>query len=233
MLSIYVPVKNALRIDGNIDEEERMHILTSYKDCMLKSFKENVDKAKKMRENLKDALLKGLIFAKNSEMEQKDDLDLVQSNATYYNCGYLIFSRKEEIDCDKCIASLTADKSELPSEFYAAHITKLRSKGFLRFASLGFYYTIAKVERILQKHLQSNEAYIRDSFQHVIREVVGDGLSLPPICCEAHRHEQLSFLIYEYVVLRYHIEAKRFKHDALQQLKSSQHKHRKMSKMVA
>ncbi|XP_032795100.1 uncharacterized protein LOC116931611 [Daphnia magna] len=44
MLSIYFPVKNALRIDGNIDEEERMHILTSNKDCMLKSFKENVDK---------------------------------------------------------------------------------------------------------------------------------------------------------------------------------------------
>ena len=44
MLSIYVPVKNDLRIDGNIDEEERMHILTSYKDWMLKKFKENVDK---------------------------------------------------------------------------------------------------------------------------------------------------------------------------------------------
>ena len=44
MLSIYVPAKNALRIDGNIDEEERMHILTSYKDCMLEIFKENVDK---------------------------------------------------------------------------------------------------------------------------------------------------------------------------------------------
>ena len=35
-------------------------------------------------------------------------------------------------------------------------------------------------------------------YQLVIREVVGDGLNLSPICCEAHRHEQLSFLIYEY-----------------------------------
>ncbi|KAK4024475.1 hypothetical protein OUZ56_009898 [Daphnia magna] len=217
MLSIYVPVNNALRIDGNIDEEERMHILTSYKYCMLKGFKENVDKSKKMRENLKDALLKELIFAKNRETEQKDNLDLVQSNGTYYNCGCLIFTRKEEINCENCLDALTAEKSELPSEFYAAHITKLRSKGFLRFASLGFYYTIAKAERILQKHFkQSHQALIRDSFQLVIREVVGDGLSLPPICCGAHRHEQLSFLIYEYVVLRYHIEAKRFKNDALQ-----------------
>ena len=52
-----------------------------------------------MRENLKDALSEGLIFAKNTEMEQKDDLDLVQSNVTYYNCGYLIFTRREEINC--------------------------------------------------------------------------------------------------------------------------------------
>ncbi|XP_046461096.1 uncharacterized protein LOC124207595 [Daphnia pulex] len=128
----------------------------------------------------------------------------------------------EEINCENCLNSLTAEKSELPSEFYAAYITKLRSKGFLRFASLGFYYTISKVERILQKHLQSHQAYIRDSFQLVISEVVGDGLNLPPICCEAHRHEQLSFLVYEYVVLRYHIKAKRFKNDAFQQLKSNQ-----------
>ena len=34
-------------------------------------------------------------------------------------------------------------------------------------------------------------------YQLVIREVVRDGLNLSPIFCEAHRHEQLSFLIHE------------------------------------
>ncbi|KAI9552550.1 hypothetical protein GHT06_020403 [Daphnia sinensis] len=117
MLSIYVPVKNALftKIVGS---------------KVLKRTQTN--ERQKMRENLKDALLKGLIFAKNSEIEQKDDLDLVQSNSTYYNFGYLIFITKEEINCEICLDSLTAPKSELPSEFYAAHITKLWSKGFLR-----------------------------------------------------------------------------------------------------
>lgn len=231
MLSMYFPVKNALRIDGNVDDQEIMHILTS----MLKSFKENVDKSAKMRNNLNDHLLKGgLIFANESEMAYvKDDLDLVQPNATYYNCSYLVFTRKEDINCENCLASLTAEKSEFPSEFYAAPITKLRSKGFLRLASLAFYYTIAKVERILQKHLQSKDAYITDSFQLVINQVVGEGPILPPICCEAHRHEKISFLIYEYVQLHYHIEAKRFKNEALQIFKNYQKKHRKMSKMVA
>ncbi|KZS09766.1 Cell division ftsj-like protein [Daphnia magna] len=173
MLSIYFPVKNALRIDGNIDEEERMHILTSNKDW--------------------------LIFAKNREMEQKDGLDLVQSNATYYNCGYLIITRKEDINCENCLDSLTAKKSELPCEFYAVHITKLKAKDFYASLYRFLLHQRAKVERILQKHLQSHQPFIRDSFQLVIRKVVGDGLSLPPIWCEAHRHEQLSYLIYEYV----------------------------------
>ena len=82
-----------------------------------------------MKKNLKDALLKGLIFAKNTKLEQKDDLDLVQSNATYYNCAcYLIFTKKEEINCENCLDSLIVEKSELPSEFYAAHITKTKEK---------------------------------------------------------------------------------------------------------
>jgi hypothetical protein len=60
-----------------------MHVLTSYKTCMMKSFKENVSQAAKMRNNLKDTLLKGLILSTNSEMDKnKDKLDLVQSNST-------------------------------------------------------------------------------------------------------------------------------------------------------
>ncbi|KZS04168.1 Uncharacterized protein APZ42_032950 [Daphnia magna] len=158
--------------------------------------------------------------------------DGVQSYATYYNCGYLIFTRKDEINCDKCLASLTSEKSELHSDFYAAHINTLKSKGFLRFASLGYYYTIAKVESILQKYLKSEEAYIRDSFELAIKKIVRDGLSLLSICCKEHQAEVVSFLIYEYVAFRYHIESKRFKTEAQQKLKEKQQKHRKMSKLV-
>nr|CAH0111401.1 unnamed protein product [Daphnia galeata] len=44
----------------------------------------------------------------------------------------ILFSpKKEEINCENCLDSLIVEKSELPSEFYAAHITKLRKKGFL------------------------------------------------------------------------------------------------------
>ena len=146
MLSIYVPVRNALRLDGNIDDQERMHILTSYKTCMMKSFKENVSQAAKMRNNLKDTLLKGLILSTNSEMDKnKDKLDLVQSNSTYYLLGYVLHTRKDQINCECCFDSLTTEQNELPNDFYAAYITKLKSQGFLRFASLGMYYTFARL----------------------------------------------------------------------------------------
>lgn len=230
---MYVPVKNALRIDGNIDNEERMYILTRYKDCMLKSFKENVDQAAMMRKNLKNELLNGLIFANDCELASlQDNLNLVQSNATYYNCGYIIFSREKEINCKACVSTLTTDRSELPSDFHASHITDLKNKGFLRFASLSFYYTIAKVETILQQHFKTDSAYMMDSFEQAIMTVVGDKLVLPNICCDEHRAEMVPYLIYEYVEFRYHVEAKRFKNDTLQKLKEKQQAHRKIAKMV-
>jgi hypothetical protein len=37
-----------------------------------------------------------------------------------------------------------------------------------------------QVSICVKLHLQSHQAYIRDSFQLVISEVVGDGLNLPP-----------------------------------------------------
>ncbi|KZS19921.1 Uncharacterized protein APZ42_013523, partial [Daphnia magna] len=117
-------------------------------------------------------------------------------------------------------------------EFYAAHIITLKSKVFLRFGSLGFYNTIAKVESILQKHLKSEEAYIRDSFELVIKKIVCDGLSILSICCEEHRAEVVSFLIYEYVAFRYHIGSKLLKNEAQKKLKDKQQKHRKMFKLV-
>lgn len=232
MLSVYVPVRNVLRVqDGNVDEEERMQILTKYKKCMLESFRDNVQKAEEMRNNLKDELLKGLIYSNESEVNATPEaLDLVQSNATYYLCGYLLHTREDHINCVQCMNSLTTTENELPSSFYAAHVTSLKSKGFLRFASLGTFYTFAKVERILQDHFRSSSAYVRDSFQQTIREVAQDGLNLPNIGCEKHREQLIPFLIYEYIQVRYHIEAKRYKNEVLHKLKEDQQKLRKLSK---
>ena len=200
---------------------------------MMKSFKENVSQAAKMRNNLKDTLLKGLILSTNSEMDKNGDkLDLVQSNSTYYLLGYVLHTRKDQINCECCFDSLTTEQNELPNDFYAAYITKLKSQGFLRFASLGMYYTFAKVEKILQDHFKTDKAYLRDSFEKVIKEVATNGLGIPKICCESHRESMFSFLVYEYIEIRYHIESKRYKNSVVQQLKEEQQKLRKLGTMV-
>lgn len=230
---MYVPIRNALRIEGNVDDVERMRVLTTYKNCMIKSFRDDAQEAARMRDNLKDQLLNGLISANETHKSAgKDDLDLVQSNATYNLCGYLIHTRAKDIDCDDCMSTLSTQENELPSDFYAAFVTSLKSKGFLKFASLGMYYTFAKVERILQDHFKSEGAYMRDSFQQVISEIANDGISMPNICCPSHRREKVPFLIFEYIGIRYHIESKRYKNEVLEKLKEEQHKLRKLSKMV-
>ncbi|KAK4003648.1 hypothetical protein OUZ56_005404 [Daphnia magna] len=51
------------------------------------------------------------------------------------------------------------------------------------------------------------------------------------IFCDKHRTEMVPFLMFEYIEIRYHIEAKRLKNEVSQKLKEEQHKLRKLSKM--
>ena len=57
-------------------------------------------------------------------------------------------------------------------------------------------------------------------------------VDFPKICCDQHREEMVPFLLYEYIEIRYHLEAKRFKNEVLEKLKVEQQKLRKLSKHV-
>lgn len=233
MLSLYTPVKNALRqTNGNVDNEEHLQVLTTYKQCMLKGFKKNANAAATLRAKLKDQLMKSRIYSNECHREAEKSLDLVQANACYNLCGYLIHTREDQINCSLCLESLSTTENEIPNDFYASYITSAKSKGFLRFASLGMFHTFAKVEKQLQKHFKSEEAYLRDSFEMIVNKMAQDGLGLPNIGCHEHRTELVPFLIYEYLEIRYHLEAKRYKNELLEKLKVEQHKLRKLSKLV-
>ena len=82
-----------------------------------------------MRNNLKDHLLNGIIYScENERLSSDEDLDLVQSNATYYLCGYIIHSREAQIGCEACLSTLLTTENELPNDFYASFVTSMRSK---------------------------------------------------------------------------------------------------------
>ncbi|KZR97400.1 Uncharacterized protein APZ42_007753 [Daphnia magna] len=63
---------------------------------------------------------------------------------------------------------------------------------------------------------------MRDSFHQVIHDVA----------CDGHRTEMVPFLMFEYIEIRYDMEAKRLKNEVSQKSKEEQHKLRKLSKMV-
>lgn len=172
MLSVYSPVKTMLRVNGNIDNEERITVLTTYNNCMVKSFKENAEAAAAMRNNLKDALLKVVVYSTECYRKAERSLDLVQSNAVYYLCGYLLHSRAPQINCQCCKDSLSSPENELPSDFYASYMTSLKLKVGLLFVSLGMFHTFAKVERRVQEIFKGDNAYIRYSFELIIERLL-------------------------------------------------------------
>jgi hypothetical protein len=71
---------------------------------------------------------------------------------------------------------------------------------------------------------------IRDSFELVIEKV--SKFTLYSVCCETHQRVTIQFLVYEYIVLRFHFQAYWEKNEMDVAKKSSkQHKSRKLSKL--
>jgi hypothetical protein len=126
------------------------------------------------------------------------------------------------------------EENELPSsDFYAAFDTTIKSLGYLRFASVRMHYAFSRVERLLQLHFQSGNAYLRDSFDSIISTVAENWIcGLRNIFCSQHKEKTISLLILKYIEIRYHIEANRYKNDFLSKLKTKQQKLHKLSRMV-
>ena len=60
MLSLYDPTKRIL--GSNVDDAERLRLLTSYKDGLMKAYRENKKDALLLKEKVKDRLLRSIMF---------------------------------------------------------------------------------------------------------------------------------------------------------------------------
>jgi hypothetical protein len=103
MLCVYYPTKVAIK-NANVDQEERMELLSSYKDCMANRFKKNQQAIDKFKTQLKDSLMNGICYA------SLDSVDLPADTRTahivYYLCGYVLHSCRKIITCDECKSTL-------------------------------------------------------------------------------------------------------------------------------
>jgi len=125
---VYYPLASALKgaRGANVDEEEPMRLLTTYKQNLLAGCKKAKKDAADVRKELKDQIFRNLCFVENYANSQNlsDPSDLIKRNVVYYLCGYLLHSRvKLYGHCQECNSSLLSSQASLPVEFDSAVFT--------------------------------------------------------------------------------------------------------------
>ncbi len=96
----------------------------------------------------------------------------------------------------------------LLGDFLPAFYTYQRNDGSLKYATAAMFRTFREVENVIDSHFSSpNHIFVLDSYEEVLSKI--KELSLIPISCSQHPGT-LSYLIIEYVQIRFHFEAKRY-----------------------
>ena len=123
MLCIYYPINFHVK-NANVDEE-RMQLLTSYRDCMLAKFKENVTEANDLRLGLQEILEDGLAYGDDNISyripsfyeDGSEQYDTANDHIVYDLAGYLLHARQHMIQCSECWKTLSTSKENLPGDF--------------------------------------------------------------------------------------------------------------------
>ena len=92
------------------------------------------------------------------------------------------------------------------------------------------FRAFAVIENEISTHFERPDAFISDTFSHVIFRI--SELILPEICCAEHKEQLMASLIYNYVVLRFRFEAKQKREKEHREGKASRHKNRKLGKLA-
>lgn len=131
MLCVYYPTKRT--VAHSKVEEDRMSLLTSYKDCMLIRFKKK--EAKDRKQALKDRLAKGINIIDGSAYNMAA-FDKCIDDVVYDLAGYVVHSRQNVIgSCAECWASLVTTEN-LPENTSPNKFLLLRDKGGLKKVTL-------------------------------------------------------------------------------------------------
>ena len=232
MLCIYYPLSDAVN-KGNISDCERMILLESYSKCMRFNFKEISKEAAARRKHLQDILFNNLCYKSSCVLPS---IFREFDHIVYDLCGYLLHARAKLIgkltnNCQNCQISLETKKELLPKDFYAGKLVEIRERfGGLKYCTPQMFSLFSEVEKAIQEHFHTEDAYVRDSFTLVMEKL--SKLTLPEIGCNLHRETLVPRLIYEYVVIRYRFQAKQEKKQRLEKSKSARKGKRKLSKMA-
>jgi len=224
---MYYPTKRI--VGANVDHDEKTKILTSYKDCLLKSCRERKKEYLQMKTTMKDFLLNGITFESAEELERvKPARGTVTENVVYYLCGYMIHKYRQH-SCKECLSTINLDLDLLPEILTVEKLTLLKSRGWLKLASNNFFRLISIVEASLATFSLTDNILETNSFQYVLNSVIEN--DLPKVGCSVHSTSFVCNAIYDYLLLRFKAIARRKTEERVQELAARRHANRKLSKV--
>ncbi len=227
---MYYPTKRI--IGSNVDSEEKMKILVSFRDCLLNSAKERKNELARMKKEIKDKLLQSLRFEVSNTENGMMAKGTITDNVVYYICGYLIHKYRK-YSCKNCLATINLDPDLLPEDLTVERLTLLKTKGRLKLASHDFFRLISHVEYTLQEYCLLDDILQKDAFDSVLMNVSEN--DLPKVGCAEHSGTFVVNAIYDYLLLRFKSIAdssSRKKQEKVDALAAQRHANRKMSKIV-
>lgn len=190
-------------VDDESDQvsvEQRLTVLTNYRDWIKNGYKENKKKNDALKAFVKDILLKGI----RVEIEEQNNLSPSQAsisdNLVYYISGYLVSKCKSRCKCKDCVLSVDTGLEALPKDFSAKDLTVLKNRGNLRFASSNLYNLLAKVEKHILAKIAAGEIFERSSFTDILTSLCDE--KLPQVGCNQHKQVFMSTLIIDYMCSR-------------------------------
>lgn len=191
ILSLYSPTK--LQVSGgNIDNEEDMRVLETYKNCLLSKFKNCEKEAAQVRASLEDQLFSELEIRYIDKMPEQP-VDEIKDELIYDLCGYLLHTRRSVLQCDDCKNRLLTQLEDLRATFLAAEFTASRTYGGLKFASEEMFMVFKSVEAEIESHFHDKDhIYVTDTYQEVISRI--SKINVIKLFCDNHT-DSLSYLI--------------------------------------
>ena len=238
LLTLYYPTKQTLRGSNCDTEEERNEVLTSYQMWIKSNFNHNKKEMQKKKEYLKDILLSGIMreinlaktaenCSQNEAAKPDDNIDVLDCDIIYYICGYMVHSyrkkakRRNSSFCQNCMKNVDISPEDLPSNFTASQLTKIKKRGKLIFASHGMFKLICAAEGAFLSLAKHNGIFLRDAFEAIL--LILSAKKLPLIGCSLHTREMISSVIFQYLTLRFRCYAKKKLIGVIEQKRTESH----------
>ncbi|KZS19710.1 Uncharacterized protein APZ42_013770 [Daphnia magna] len=135
-----------------------------------------------------------------TELQNSSQTASTSDNVIFYIGGYMVNKIQKRSKCMTCIDSVKGGLESLPKDFAAQDLTELKSKGYLKFASLNLFMLLKVVEKEIQKKIYIGQIFRPNSFTDIITSLVEH--QLPQISCQDHMQVFMTNIIMDFMYTR-------------------------------